>query len=564
MKKTTMVILIAALILAPFILNGLSLPFLQGADIRDSAMAGSSAPFSNGPSSAYVNPACLAAVPMQGVNILYYPEFENSQLSSLSYALPMLDHGTTSVSLLMLDSGRIDERDGSNILLGTYGDTYTQASLSYGISLFQFLYAGVSAKYLFHNFYQEQTGCFTSDFGIIALFPFNINISALAGNLFKSDLKYTSGSSDTLPVYGDVTAGISFRLLDALKDSLKISAGFEREEYDSSSYYHAGAEYSFYSMFALRCGVNNDGFTLGAAVAYDNAEFNYALIDKPLGFVNRFSVGYNFGENVRAVESQFRTKEAKAKYELIEKIKRDTIEKFEQDITDSMKSGDLENARITAEKALVWSPDDPWFTEKDREITDLINADKVKTYLAEADTLMKQDSYIDAMVSLKNVLDIDPKNQTALDKFARAQELVKTLGENNLSIQEGNKEAIKQHFEAGLNNYAAGNYEKAIDEWDMVIKASPLQRMVYNYIQSAQNKVKKSEEVTNQKKLDRDKKLQALYNDAVVQYSKGEFEKAIGLWREYLKQDPDNAEAKDNLEKITKEYMELQKQKLEW
>ena len=66
------------------------------------------------------------------------------------------------------------------------------------------------------------------------------------------------------------------------------------------------------------------------------------------------------------------------------------------------------------------------------------------------------------------------------------------------------------------------------------------------------------------KKINEEKKLSTLYNDAVMLYTKGDFEKSIGQWKEYLKLDPNNTEAKNYIEKITKEYLELQKQKLEW
>jgi tetratricopeptide (TPR) repeat protein len=168
------------------------------------------------------------------------------------------------------------------------------------------------------------------------------------------------------------------------------------------------------------------------------------------------------------------------------------------------------------------------------------------------------------MVSLKNALDLEPDNKEAAAKLANAQELITTLGEKNLAVQEGNKEVIKEHFEKGLASYTSGNYEKAVDEWDKVIKASPMQRMVYNYIQQAQQKIKAKVDAVTAQKTEKDKKLGDLYNNAVLLYTKGDFEKSIGLWREYLKLDPDNQEARGYMEKITKEFLELQKQKLEW
>jgi tetratricopeptide (TPR) repeat protein len=564
MRKKLLFIMLLSALAVPAALPANNLTFLNDINIRDSGMGGSSSPFADSASGACVNPSAAAVIPMQQVELVYYNLFDGALLSGFSYALPVLEHGSIAATAFYVNSGSIDERDANNTLLGTYTDSYSGLFVSYGAPIFSFLNAGATARYISHNLYNEATGAFATDFGATVLLPYNINIAMIAGNVFKSTFEYSSGDYDSMPLYAGLTAGISFPLVEQFKDSLKLSAGLSREEYSAYAVYHAGVEYSLFHTLSIRGGYNYEGFSAGATFTYNNASINYSLVQKPLDLVHRFSVGYSFGENVRALENQFKSKEAKAKYELIEKIKRDTLAKFEEDINADIEAEDYENAKTEVSKALIWAPDDPWFLEKDRELTSLIQADKIKKALADADSYMEQDSYIDAMVSLKSVLDMDPKNESAKEKFGRAQELVKNLGEKNLAIQEGNKEVIKQHFETGLTNYTAGNYEKAIEEWDQVIKASPMQKMVYNYIQKAQEKVRKKEQIVTQKKLNKDKALSDLYNSAVLQYSRGEFEKSIGLWREYLKQDPDNKEAKENLEKITKEYMELQKQKLEW
>ncbi len=563
MKKSILTAAVLTAVLPAFVFAG-NLNFLKGISIKDSGMAGASAPFAAESASAMINPAGLGLVPMQELSLVYYNLFEGSLFSSASYALPLLEKGTFAATVLMMNTESIDERDQDNQLIGTFSDSVSGFNLAYGVSLFPFLSVGVSAGYTYHNFYTERAGAFDAGLGVLLSLPYNISASLEAGNIIRTEFKYTSGESDIIPLNASADAGITFSFVKEIKDLLKISAGAGMEEFSKDISWRAGAEYSLYEIFSLRGGICRDGFAAGAGVKYNNIELNYALTGKPLGLIHRFSVAYSFGDNIRLIESQFKSKEAKAKYELVEKIKRETVAKFEQEITDSIKSGDYDGAKIAVDKALIWAPDDPWFMDKSHEITNFINTGRVKNALAEADLFMKQDAYIDAMVSLKTALDIDPENTQAKDKFKRAQEMIMTLGEKNLSVQEGNKTAIKLHFEAGLNNYAAGNYEKSIEEWNQVIKASPLQRMVYSYIQSAQAKVKKKEQAVNQEKFDRDKKLQDLYNSAVVQYSKGEFEKSIGLWREYLKADPENKEAKDYLEKITKEYMELQKQKLEW
>jgi tetratricopeptide (TPR) repeat protein len=536
----------------------------SGINVKDAGMGGVSAPFTADAFSAFVNPAGLATVPRQEISLVYYNLFEGAVLSSASYSLPLVEKGTLSVSALMLNYGTSEERDSTNKIISTFNDSFSGVYASYGINLLPFLNAGMSLKYLYHSFYTEKSGGFGADLGMIISFPYDLKLALCAENVVKPEFVYSSGESDLLPLYGSVYAGWSTSIVPAINDSLKIGAGMSVEEYQKQPGWQAGAEYSAYSMFFIRGGFNSEGFTAGASLKYQNAELNYALVQKPADLVHRFSIAYSFGDNIRTIEAQFKTKENKARYELIQKITGETVSRFEEEINDLIKTGDYENAMVTIDKALVWAPKDEWFLDKQKEVSQMIKADKIKMYLADADKSIQEALYIDALVSLKNVLDLDPKNEIASLKMKRAQELIKTLGDSNLTVESGNKEIIKKHFELGLDSYASGNFEQAITEWDQVIKASPLQRQVYNYIKRAEEKLKKREEAVSQKKYQDEKNLSVLYNQAVVLYTKGDFEKSIGLWKEYLKLDPNNSEAKDYIEKITKEFLELQKQKLEW
>jgi tetratricopeptide (TPR) repeat protein len=563
MKTTLRAMAFAALILLPAVAAANNLNFFSDCDIKNSGMAGSYVPFESGSFSPFSNPAGLGSSEKQELGLMYYNLFEGATVSCLTYSYPIIDKGTLSISGIMLDNGSIEQRDGNNVLTGNITDTYKALYLSYGIDIMQFADVGINARYINHDFYNISVSGFGIDAGAIFFLPYYTKLSIFAGDILQPEFRYSS-SADSLPLYYDATLGWEDQVLDQVSGVVRVAAGLSGEEYDQSLTLHCGAEFSAYKLISVRLGLSNNGFSCGGSIKYSGAELNYALVQTSLDLVHRFSVTYSFGENVRSIEKQLITKEAKAKYELIEKIKSETVSKYEQEVEDFIKSTDYDNALISIQKALVWAPGDKWFIEKEGEVQALINTSKVKNYIDDADSLVRQDLYIDALVSLKNALDIDPKNEIAAAKLARAQELIRTLGEKNLSVEEGNKTAIKEHFENGLTDYTAGNYEKAVEEWDKVIKASPLQRQVYNYIQRAQEKIKVKEEAVVAKKSEADKKLAGLYSDAVLLYTKGEFEKSIGLWREYLKLDPDNKDAKEYVEKITKEFLELQKQKLEW
>ena len=306
------------------------------------------------------------------------------------------------------------------------------------------------------------------------------------------------------------------------------------------------------------------GYAFGSSFKAYNTELNYSYVKKPLDFIHRFSVSYSFGGNIRKIENKLRTKEEKVRYELVQKIRTEAVGKFKTRIKKHMQSGNFDKAKAAVSKALVWAPYNDWFLKKEKEINELISLSKKKRLLKKSKKLMSGGQYIDAMVKLREILEIDPDNKTAEKSFERAKNLVKTLGEKNLAAQQKNRKSIKRHFEKGLEHYTSANYKQAVEEWGDVLKASPLHNQVYEYLQKAQSKIRKEQEQQEAVKLLKKQRISELYNKAVIQHTQGKFEESISTWKKLLELDPKNAEAKEYLKKVTEEFKKIQKQKLMW
>jgi tetratricopeptide (TPR) repeat protein len=562
------VVILAAVIAAAPILRANNLPFAHDISVKNAGSSGALSPFINDAYSPYVNPAGLGLTERQEISGFYYNLFMDSILSSVSYALPLLDAGSIGASVLYFGTGDIAGLDIYNQPDGTsYSETYINLSLSYGISLFSLVNAGMTLKILNHNLAGSGNSAYGIDLGAIAMLPYDMRLSFLLENAIKPEFKYASSESDLLPVFFDATLSGTYKLnlLAGLNDSVKAGAGLDMEEFNSTPGWHAGAEYSVYDgMAALRLGIKNSGFSFGGSISYQGASFDYAYVKTAYDFIHKFSLSYGFGENIRALELELKTKEDKLKYGLIQKIREETLVELKQSISNSMANGDAETALAAVQKALVWAPYDGWFKEKEQEIAGLINKDKKDRMLSEADSLIKQGSYIDALVALKNVLDIEPGNAAAKEKFNSTSQFVKTTSEKNLFLESLNKDSIKKYFETGLDYYASGQYEKAVKEWDNVIQASPLQGQVYDLISKAKERVGKLETQAKNIVILKQQKLTGLYNEAVMLHTKGKFEESINIWRQILELDPANTEAKEYLKKVTEEYKKIQRQNLEW
>ena len=558
-------LLSAALFAAP-LLYANNLPFAHDESVKNAGASGALSPFISGALSTFVNPAGLGLAPRQEISGMYYNLFIGS-LSSVSYAYPFVDAGTIGVSMLYYGSGDIAGLDTNNQPSGSAAlfESYIDLSLAYGISLLPYLSAGATVKYLSHTLAASSGSAYGLDLGAVALLPYDMRLSLFLENAVKPEIKYASAESDALPVYFDATLAGAFPVIGGMNDSLKAGAGLTKEEYSAAYGWHAGLEYSVYDgMAALRGGINESGFSFGGSLSYAGATFDYAYVKTAYDFIQKFSLSYAFGRDIRALERELGTKEDKLKYALVQKIREDELAQLKTEITNSLTAGNAEAAHASVEKALVWSPGDGWFMAKEQEINSIINKDKKERLLVEADKMMKENSYIDALVALKNAVELDPTDTAVREKLDSTSKLVKATSEKNLFQESLNKDSIQKYFETGLDFYASGEYEKAIREWDNVIQASPLQRQVYEFISKAKEKVNREEDQAKNIEILKQQKISGLYNQAVILHTQGKFEESIGVWKQLLELDPANKEAKEYLNKVTDEYKKTQRQNLGW
>ncbi len=548
----------------PSFLFANNLSFFSDISAKNSALSGSGAAFSSEAFSPFINPAGLALIERQSLSLAYYNLFEGAFISAVSYALPLLDAGTVSVSGLLLDAGKIEERDSNNIVTGEFSDSYKSAVLSYAYAISGIYSVGASFKYINHDFYSVSSSGYGMDLGASVKLPYNFRIAANAVNLVKPVLSYKSGASDSLPLEFHASLGYETAVIENINGLLRLSADISKEEFSNTIGWSSGVSYSVYGAASLMAGISSSGFSAGASLSLFGFTADYAYIQMPYDFSHRFALSYSFGDDIRALENRIKDQKEKVRFELVEKIKGETLDSLRLDVEKSMAAQDFEKAILSSEKALAWDPSGAYFISKKEEAASLLKRKQMSSLFVEADKLIADNLYIDAMVKLKSILDMEPSNAIAWKKFRDTQEIVKKMGQENIVQEQKNRAIIQKNFDAGLDQYTAGNYAAAIEQWDKVIKASPLQRQVYNYIKSAQEKIRTVEVKAEKQKTEREKKISSLYNSAVLLYTKGEYQESMKAWQQLLEIDPENADAKSNIKKITEEFKKLQQQELGW
>jgi len=539
--------------------------FIRGISPRDAAMAGVSASFDGDGLSVFVNPASPLLNGKASISALYHSMYSSSVIGALAYSQPILGAGTISLSGAMLDMGELEERDTNNLLTGTFSDRLSSIRFTYSGYITEMIAAGLTINYLNHVFYTENSSAFGADAGIIALLPYDISVSAAINNLFKPVFTYKSGNEDILPLSYTASAGYRLKLSILPDSEIKAAVGISGYEYGNKTSLSAGTEFSVYSGLAgIRAGITNAGLCIGAFASYNGAEFSYAWTARDIEPLHRFSLSYSFGHDIRKIERSTKDERSRIEHELVEKIKTETLTAYKFQIEDLEEKGEFTSAISLCEKALIWSPDDVWFSDMKNSLTLKLNSQKVSKFINDAKGLIQENMLIEALVKLKNALDMDPENSEAKDLFASTEGALQKLSDSNIQAEAENRKLIKQYFSTGLSKYAAKDYQAALAEWDKVIKLSPLQRQVYGYIKSAQENIKKQEENVLKEAYKKEQEKNDIYNKAVLYYTQGKFEESLSQWKRLLEIDPENREARDYLKKITEEFQKLQRQDLGW
>jgi len=91
----------------------------------------------------------------------------------------------------------------------------------------------------------------------------------------------------------------------------------------------------------------------------------------------------------------------------------------------------------------------------------------------------------EAMAELEEVLKLEPKHKQSSDLMKRIEEKIW------LTAQEGRKKMMDEYYNAGLAYFQNGDYEKAIAEFEKVLRLEPIHLQAQRLIEEARDKAKR-------------------------------------------------------------------------
>lgn len=151
----------------------------------------------------------------------------------------------------------------------------------------------------------------------------------------------------------------------------------------------------------------------------------------------------------------------------------------------------------------------------------------IKEMLLKAEKFEKQGAYLTALEILNKILEMEPSNAIALSKKENLTMFIEKRKRNLL--------------EEAKNLWKENNYISAKEKFLEVLSLDPRNKEAKDYLKRIENILKIPE-----------KDIEHLHIKAATSYAIGDYEKAIILWQEILKIDPNNKKAIEGIKRSQK------------
>ncbi len=422
------------------------------------------------PTAVFWNPAGLEFVYQQSVSLFHMGLYEGTNYDFLGFVYPTLNIGTFGFGIARIGIGGVPERDITNYQLGTFSWDEFHGFFSYAKHLPWNLTSGITVRVVRRAFNGLQAdGDLTAigvgmDLGllykpqfftsmILRDWSFGFNIR----NLFKPQVKEGDGI-DGLPL--SVRFGIARKILISGNNQLHFALDVDYSQ-NRDMYFHFGTEYNYNEFGLLRAGFDGHNPTFGAGVKYNIFQIDYAFGSPTdtgiLPSVHRFSLSFNFGMNRDQLFEISELKRKENEERLVARMRETDRQKF------------------------------------------------IEERLTMADSYFEQGNFLDAFVEYQQVIGQDPFNSRANIMLDSSDVLLKEKmnSEQALAVQsaldkeraESNRQYFTEHFDKGRLFLDKKQFTEALIEFNIARERVPGNPTVINAISTTKRQIR--EELDN-------------------------------------------------------------------
>jgi tetratricopeptide (TPR) repeat protein len=310
----------------------------------------------------------------------------------------------------------------------------------------------------------------------------------------------------------------------------------------ADSRYHLGAEYAFAKYLAFQAGYDEGNITFGIGFNVSAFGLDYAYLSRgdDVGASHPFTFTVDVGMTLEEKRQRVAEREAAELQNLIQQEFESRVAVHRAQAKQFELEGDYASALDEWQIALGYIPDDPEAIEgaaRTRELLvaaqaaatrDAANQTLIATHFSRGLTFFEEKNYAGARTEWQAILAIDSAHVGAQEYMERTQGRI--------------DEEVLIHIRRANEFERAGRYAEAIAEWNNVQVYEPESSQAAAAIQRLRNQI----ESVSQDYEAAQRRLQSvnLYNEALQQYNRGEYQEALTNLDRVLRLQPDHEDAK--------------------
>lgn len=498
---------------------GTELPFVVGSGARSAGLGLAAITLGDDPSVQYYNPSGLAGLQWKEFLFFRTTFFDSeSAYHALSYAHPLLNHGTLAITMLRVDTGGIEQRDASNQLLSSdLSNAQTRVLLGYARNLTGSISAGLNVKIDNQSFGEYSATGVGMDIGFLAVhrIPGNSFVRAVREgfairNVIEPSLKL---DREEVPDPMDIAFGVS---AVSVVGNVGLVTSFDIVSPSESPLdFRFGQEVSYGNHFSLRVGFDDVTPTYGVGARYGDFALDYAFRSQDIGDNHRISLGVRFGASVPEQRARAREKlesEVDAKLtSRVQDMERQHVGRMLAEADDLYDAGSYEQAADRYETVLLWDPEHPAARTR-------LADSRYRHAFSLAEKAARDRNYVEAIYYSNQALSFAPDDPAATALAASCRDRMKAA--------ENKQAMLNDLLKTSIDLYAERRFVEALAGLEQVLELAPNSAIAVEYADKCRMNI--------------DAEVKRLHADAESRAKRGDYDGAIAVLKSALQYKPDD------------------------